>query len=368
MLRCAAAVGAGPRITHGDNLQPVQEQDWSSWFCDGESKEVQERYPDCAPSCLPYIPHFPFAWLPLQKGEQRLGVFVLTYPRPHFFVSTEIRVLEMFAHQCASSLENALMTLELRAAYERQKELDRLKDQFIVTASHELRTPLTAVQGYIELLHEYNTSLSPEMSATFIEKAQRGCDELALMVSNIMDASHVQIDAIKIKLDRVPLVASVTHVLEILDVAIRSEERIIALTIPPELCVMADDMRLRQVLLNLLNNALKYSPAGSSVEISTEVNDEWVTVYIRDYGSGVPLEEQCRLFERFVRLERDMNSPVRGAGLGLYLCKQLVEAMGGRIWMESRGRPDEGSIFAFTLNRVMGEVSEGEKVVSQWQV
>ena len=367
-LRRAAAVGAGPRITHVDNLQSVQERDWSACFCDGEGREVLEVYPDGVPSCLPSTPHFPFAWLPLQKGEQRLGIFVLTYPRPHFFVATETRVLEMFASQCASSLENARMTLELRVAYERQKELDRLKDEFIITASHELRTPLTTVQGYIELLHEYNASLSPEMCADFIEKAQRGCDELALMVGNIVDASHVQIDAAKVKLKRVPLVVSVTHVLEILDVTIKSEERLVTLTIPPELCVMADATRLRQVLLNLLNNALRYSPVGSSVEICTEVNDQWVTVCIRDYGSGVPLEDQGRLFERFVRLERDMNSPVRGAGLGLYICKQLVEAMGGRIWMESSGRLGEGSVFAFTLSRAVDEVSEGRKVVSQWQV
>ena len=85
------------------------------------------------------------------------------------------------------------------------------------------------------------------------------------------------------------------------------------------------------------------------------MNEEQVTVCVRDHGSGIPLAEQERLFERFVRLERDMNSPARGAGLGLYISKQLVEAMGGRIWVESTGIPDEGSTFIFTLQRSIAQ-------------
>lgn len=112
---------------------------------------------------------------------------------------------------------------------------------------------------------------------------------------------------------------------------------------------MADSMRLRQVMLNLVSNAIKYSRPGTGIEIGARDDGEQVMIYVRDYGAGVAPEDHQRLFERFVRLERDMNSPVRGAGLGLYICKQLVEAMGGRIWVESSGIAGEGSVFAFTL-------------------
>jgi signal transduction histidine kinase len=276
-------------------------------------------------------------------------MLVLTYPGPHLFSQEEKRVLGMFASQCAATMENTKITIELRAAYERQKELDRLKDQFIMTASHELRTPLTAVQGYIELLSEYNLLLTPEARGDFIEKAHRGCDELVLMVGNIMDASRVEIDAENIRLSPVPLADSVRHILEILEGMTKRENRTMHVDISSALFVMADDLRLRQVLLNLVSNALKYSSAGSDIAITAEMHEDEVTVRVRDYGLGVPPGDQQRLFERFVRLDRDMNSPVRGAGLGLYISKQLIQAMGGRIWVESNGNQGEGSTFAFTL-------------------
>jgi signal transduction histidine kinase len=207
------------------------------------------------------------------------------------------------------------------------------------------------VQGYIELLDQYNLLLAPEARADFIAKAQRGCDELTLMVGNIMDASHVHIDAENINLNPTSLADSVQHILEILEGVIKRENRTTHVDVSPTLFVMADDLRLRQILLNLVSNALKYSPASTTIEIHANSHDEEVTTSVRDYGLGVPPEEQERLFERFVRLERDMNSPARGAGLGLYISKQLVEAMGGHIWVESKGIPGEGSTFTFTLRR-----------------
>jgi len=130
--------------------------------------------------------------------------------------------------------------------------------------------------------------------------------------------------------------------------------------IPADAYVMADELRLRQVLLNLVSNALKYSSPQSDIDITASMKNGNVNVSIRDRGQGVPPKDQARLFKRFVRLERDMNSPIRGAGLGLYISKRLIEAMGGRIWVESTGKAGEGSIFTFTLKRVVltQEISE----------
>ena len=341
--------GSGPQLISHEALLSPQEGNWSSWFYEGGSPESSQGLSMQVPSSLPQTPYFPFAWLPLNGGQKHVGALALTYPRPHLFSQEERRVLEMFADRFASILENVDFTVKLRAAYERQKELDRLKDQFIMTASHELRTPLTAVQGYIELFGHYDQLLPPEKRAEFIEKVQRGCDELTLMVENIMDASRVQVEVDNLHLSPVPLVESVRHVAEILEGMARSENRSIHVDIPGDIYVMADDLRLRQVLLNLVGNALKYSPAHTDVDVTINMEDENVTVCIRDYGLGVPPEEQEQLFERFFRLQRDMNSPVRGAGLGLYISKQLIEAMGGRIWVESTGKGGEGSVFAFTL-------------------
>ena len=351
MVHFVVHEGSGPRLVSQSQLMLARERDWVPWFYQGDSDFAWQDASDEVPACLPQTPCFPFVWIPLYRGKQPLGLLILTYARPHAFSQEEKRVLQMFASQTAVALENARITIELRAAYERQKELDYLKDQFIITASHELRTPLTAVLGYIELLASYNASLPVEARAEFIAKAHRGCDELTLMVNNIMDASRVQIDIENVKLDHISLIESVQHVLEILDAIVGRERRVVSVEIPCHLMVMADTVRLRQILLNLVGNALKYSPPGSSIEITSKVNDEYVTTSVRDHGLGVPPEDQTHLFERFVRLERDMNSPVRGAGLGLYICKQLVVAMGGRIWVESTGVLNEGSTFTFTLKR-----------------
>jgi signal transduction histidine kinase len=350
-LRCAAYLPGGPRLSPSDRLASLQEADWNPWFYEGNEFHLEEALSSRVPPCLPRTPHFPFAWLPLKRGQRRLGVLVLTYARAHLFSCEEKHILEMFASQCATMLENARITLELRAAYEQQKELDRLKDQFIMTASHELRTPLTAVLGYIELLKEYHLHLSPEVRADFIARAHRGCDELVLLVSNIMDASRVHMDAEHIKLETIELARAVAHVVEILEALSKRENHTLHVQIPSGVYVLADELRLRQILLNLISNALKYSPPESDVDISCQVAERWVTVAVRDYGLGVPREAQKHLFERFVRLDRDMNSPVRGAGLGLYISEQLVQAMGGRIWVESSGVPGEGSTFSFTLQR-----------------
>ena len=272
------------------------------------------------------------------------------------YAGPDFEAIELILAQYAPLLETARLyqqahrdALALREAYEKLKELDRLKDQFIMTASHELRTPLTAVQGYIELLLSYNERLSAEERASFIAKAQRGCDELTLLVGNIMDASRVEVDIREVSMTAVPLAASMAHVLEIMEGVTRRERRRVDVAIADDIIVEADELRLRQIILNLMSNALKYSEAGSPLEISASVENEQVTLRIRDYGRGIPPRDQSRLFERFVRLERDMNSPVRGAGLGLAISKQLVEAMGGRIWVESSGEEGKGSVFAFSL-------------------
>jgi len=348
-LSRVAHEGNGPLLAAQSCFTSSSERDWKPWFSEGESSSSWEKYSAEAPPCLAEAPRFSFAWLPLLEGQELLGVLALTYPRPHFFAQEERHVLGMFAKQCAVALENTRITLALREAYERQKELDQLKDLFVTTASHELRTPLTAVQGYIELLADFGPSLDAASQAEFLAKARRGCDELTLMVNNIMDASLVETEAEQIRCSPVSVAAAVQSVLEMFEGDFAREQRSVEVSIPPDLSVLADPVRLRQVLLNLLNNALKFSSPGSGIGILGFSGDGQVTVAIRDYGLGVPREDQVRLFERFVRLERDMNSPVRGAGLGLYICKRLIEAMHGRIWVESSGVPEEGSLFAFSL-------------------
>jgi signal transduction histidine kinase len=233
------------------------------------------------------------------------------------------------------------------------QEINKQVNQFMLTASHELRTPLTAIEGYLELLINFDLELSPQDRRGFLEKARRGANELTLIIANVIDASRLQVETANMKLSKVPLLDAINQVLEVLEPKAQQEGRTIRLGVPANLVVMADDTRLRQILLNLISNALKYSPPGTPVDVMCDLDEQDVVVHVRDYGFGIEPEYQKRLFERFIRLERDINSAVRGAGLGLYISKQLVEAIGGRIWVESTGNPGEGSTFSFSLKRAL---------------
>jgi signal transduction histidine kinase len=249
----------------------------------------------------------------------------------------------------STNIRSKRLIHESSLIYEPRKELDALQEQFISVASHELRTPLTTVQGYIELLCEHYDVIPPETQIEFLKKARVGCDDLNLMVNNIIDVHLAPGDVARMHLHPISLRLAILHVLEMLNATIQRERRSVTVYIERDLSVLADDLRLRQILLNLISNALKYSASGTRIEISALQDNTDVHISVQDYGLGVPPEQKRHLFNRFMRLERDMNSPVRGAGLGLYICEQFVSAMGGRIWVESSGISGEGCIFTFVL-------------------
>ena len=224
----------------------------------------------------------------------------------------------------------------------------------MITASHELRTPLTAVLGYIELIAQYDELLTTEQRQEFLEKAQRSCEELVVLLHNVMDASRLEIEAgiRSIHTERVRVWEMIDSVINLIEPHLKQEQREVHISIPPQLCVQADAARLRQVLVNLSVNALKYSPPMTPLLYSAHaIFDQYgyVIISVTDKGKGITLQDQTRLFERFVRLESDLNSPVRGSGLGLYISRRLVEAMDGKIWIESSGIPGEGSTFHVQL-------------------
>lgn len=267
-----------------------------------------------------------------------------------FLGSAYPRLLSSLDEQTAAARENAHMYQELRAAYIRLSELDQLKDAFLTTASHELRTPLTVVQGYLELLREM-VGARPDVLRTFIDNACRACDELVLLQANIMDASRVEFDAAALHSSAIVLREICTTVVDLFESWVVKEQRVIEVDVPANAIVCADEIRLKQILRNLIANALRYSPPQTPIRLTATTDDEQrlACISVIDRGLGIPADKQKVIFEKFVRLDRDMNSPTRGSGLGLYITRQLVEAMGGTISVESAGVENEGSTFSFTL-------------------
>jgi signal transduction histidine kinase len=262
------------------------------------------------------------------------------------------------AEQEAIVIERTQLYEDLRTAHERLQELDKLKDQFMITASHELRTPLTAVEGYLELLVQYGSAVPLEQQQEFLLKAQHACEELVLLLNNVMDASRLEIDAgiRPAHLVCVPVREEVRSVIALIEPQLAHEQRKVDVSIPASLAVRADPVRFRQVLLNLSVNALKYSPPTTPIAFSSRIVKNpvpGVVVSVIDRGNGISPQDQDRLFQRFVRLDQDLNSTVRGSGLGLYISQRLVEAMDGKIWVESKGIPGEGSQFNVQLPMAM---------------
>lgn len=250
-------------------------------------------------------------------------------------------------------------------AFEREREMTQLKDQFIIDANHELRTPIMALYNNLELLDATLEQGDPARRARLMQRALAAGDAVLRLLRNVLDTGVLESNAPRIEPGALSLAPTVRAVLETFDPGEIGEpslaegmfqSRTVTVSVPPDLIVWADEARLRQVLINLLSNALKYSDSGTPIEVAAfaerkthSQESSLIQLNVRDHGLGIPPRDQPKLFQRFVRLERDIAGPVRGTGVGLYVCRILVMAMGGRIWVESSGVPGKGSTFCFTL-------------------
>ncbi|HKV57097.1 MAG TPA: HAMP domain-containing sensor histidine kinase, partial [Ktedonobacteraceae bacterium] len=247
--------------------------------------------------------------------------------------------------------------LETARALEQQRQLNQAKDRLIMNVNHELRTPLTAISGYIDLLIQWNEKLDDEARLRFLRNTLDSCDDLQMLISNVLDALQIDMGTDHLTIQRFSVLDEVREVLAHTNPAWLQSHRV-HVAISEKLTMQANKQYFRQVLRNLLSNAFKYAPKDTEVLVSAEPcapdvspgnAAPQVCIQVKDAGPGIPPDELPNLFGQFVRLGRDLSGPVRGSGLGLYISKQMVESMGGRIWAESAGIPGQGSCFYFTL-------------------
>jgi PAS domain S-box-containing protein len=227
------------------------------------------------------------------------------------------------------------------------RRLEELKASFIATASHELRTPLAAVYGAAQTLLRHDFALDEGGRDRFVSLIADESERLGRIVNEILLAS--QLDAGRLDLEAEPFDAAelVERVVEATRAYAPPGVKVghgVADGVP---LVEADRDKVRQVLVNLVENAIKYSPDGGVIEVGVEPHEGNVIFHVRDEGLGIPVDEQSRVFEKFYRVDPQMTRGVGGTGLGLYICNELVGRMGGHIWLESK--PGEGSTFLFEL-------------------
>ena len=226
------------------------------------------------------------------------------------------------------------------------RELERLRHQLLSNVSHELRTPLASIKGFATTLLQTDVKWSEKEQREFLEAIDQESDRLTRIISELLDMSRLEGGALRLEKDS-------HQIFEILDAVNDSlsnltEQHDLQVTVPKNLPpVFVDQMRIGQVLTNLVENATKFSPKNSPITIEAESNKERVTLSVTDRGGGIHPELLDRVFDRFYQTESIATGRKTGTGLGLSICRGIVEAHGGKMWVEST--VGEGSRFSFTL-------------------
>jgi signal transduction histidine kinase len=235
--------------------------------------------------------------------------------------------------------------LEIEAS--QRDQLDRLKDEFVLTASHELRSPLTSVQGFAELLMLERDSLTPKQVET-VEIILDNCSHLVRLLNDLLDLARSDAGRLGLRLAPTELAPLIEDAVRLMRAQTEGASQTLTERIDPDLPVVeAQADRVRQVLVNLITNAHEYSPAGASIEVTAHGYGGGVEVAVTDNGPGIPAEQLEHIFERFTRGDAGLTQRVGGTGLGLAISKSLVELHGGTIEVDST--PGKGSAFRFRL-------------------
>ncbi len=270
------------------------------------------------------------------------------------WLRTTVELLHAARHRAIAAEQERLQALQaerqLTLAYEQQRKINDLKDQLLLHVGHELRTPLTVLGGFLELLKDFSERMEPAEQIRVLSLSLASYEELVTLVDQVQDAISVSGTFPAPHNEGVSLRKIVEDVLAHLDPR-DVEAYAIHLLLDEYIMVWADPQYLYRILQNLLSNVFKYVPPQTTITIDAvqPTSSSQIQVCVQDAGPGIPPEELPLLFEKLVRLKRDLAGPTRGTGLGLYICKHLVEAMNGQIWAESSGRKGEGSRFCITL-------------------
>jgi signal transduction histidine kinase len=287
--------------------------------------------------------------VPLLRESHLLGGLVVNRRSPGPFDPRVLELMKTFAAQSAMAIQNARLYREIEIKSRELETASRHKSEFLANMSHELRTPLNAIIGFSEVLGErLFGELNAKQSEYVTDIAESGRHLLAL-INDILDLSKIEAGRMELEAGEVELAKAIAQTLSL--VRERAERRGIALSSAVDDAigvVRADARKVKQVLLNLLSNALKFTPEGGRIDVRAVAFDDRVEVSVADTGVGIAAEDQEAVFEEFRQVGASA-SRVEGTGLGLAISRRFIELHGGRMWLVSA--PGKGSTFAFSLPR-----------------
>jgi PAS domain S-box-containing protein len=231
------------------------------------------------------------------------------------------------------------------------KRLEKLRDEFLSVAAHELKTPVATVKGYAQLLQR--PTFPAERADQALQVIARQCDRMDRMVCELLELSRLRVGRVRLNLQRIDLRRIAEDSVARMQVLARHHQ--LLLDFDGEATVEVDRDRLDQVLVNLLDNAVKFSPDGGQIRVRLRAEGDEVVLSVSDRGLGIPFERQSHIFERFYQAHAGELPNPGGMGVGLHLAREILDLHGGRIWFESQ--PGEGTTFFFALRRALADLS-----------
>lgn len=241
----------------------------------------------------------------------------------------------------------------IKEEIEKLKELDQIRRDLITRVSHELKTPLFIVYSGSEfLLNNYKDQISDE-SLEIIKMIYRGSKRLNLLIANLLDASRIESSKLELKKKRENFVEIIKKCIDDILHLVNKRSLSLNIDLPKELYIEVDKIRIEQVIINILLNAVKNTSKNGKIYISLEEHENYIYIIIKDTGVGFTKNEMELVFKKFGKIERygmGLDIDINGSGLGLYISKEIVDLHGGKIWVESKGR-NKGSTFIVKLNR-----------------
>jgi signal transduction histidine kinase/CheY-like chemotaxis protein len=309
---------------------------YSGTLCDGEPEVFRDKMTGCY-GCDVY-----------QRDGHILEESGMTHTREITLTEPSHRIIKMRTNPVLDSSGRYIGCVQSLHDITSEREVAQLKNEFVSTVSHELRTPLTSIKGYVDLILDGETGEINDIQREFLGIVKQNSDRLVALINDMLDISRIESGRIHLKIQPVDIPDLITGALDTFKAVTQQTQHTLRAELPDEMPPAAGDRdRIGQVLINLISNAIKYSPSGGEIVVGARQRKHQLVVSVADQGMGISHEDQERLFDQFYRVDSSLTREIGGTGLGLSICRTIIELLGGQIWVASR--LGEGSTFSFSL-------------------
>jgi len=288
--------------------------------------------------------------VPLKIEQEVIGILRFGSSELGYFNDDHVRLAELVADRSAMIVYNARLYEKVAAANLELERLNKIKTEFVSMISHELRTPITAIKGFVNIVLTEGAGPINDQQKKFLTIAENSIDRLSLIISDLLDISKIEEGQMKIKLEPISVDKIMQDCRETHRTGMEAKRISLELHFDNKIpMVIADELRVKQVIDNLMSNAIKFTPKNGKIKINAEDMGDFVLFSIIDSGIGINKDEHDNIFNMFYQTDSSITRKVGGSGLGLSISKSIIEIHGGKIWVESES--GQGSIFRFLLPR-----------------